>query len=396
VQDQKLLACAEEVEAPFFFYDLDALEVHLKGFAPFLDEGIKLWYACKANPLSAVLKKFSEFGFGIDIASLGELEQALAQEIPGKNIISTGPGKSKKYLRELLEKDVSTIVLESTNQALWLNEVAAEMGRTVDVLLRGQLDWDSEKSVLGGSEITPFGVTMDEWSQLNFKELPHINIRGFHVFQWGNLLDLDRLEAIWTQISEQVQIYAQKMNVENYVLDLGGGIGIPYQSDQKPVRKEDALEVLKRVKQKAQASEIWLELGRYAIGEYGVYCSQVVDQKVVKGKSMLILEGGINHLLRPGLTQESFPVRVLGNQDDKNHTFSIHGPLCTALDFHGDYLLPETTKVGDWLMFSKVGAYGFTESMPFFLCHQLPAEIIWHSGKKEILRPVRSASSWLV
>jgi diaminopimelate decarboxylase len=108
------------------------------------------------------------------------------------------------------------------------------------------------------------------------------------------------------------------------------------------------------------------------------------------------MEGGINHLARPALTGNQFPCELFRESFQSLEEFHVHGPLCTALDKMGVYQLPKDINVDDWLVFSQVGAYGFTESMPYFLCHNLPAEVILLDGDLSILRDVQQSSDWLV
>ena len=139
-----------------------------------------------------------------------------------------------------------------------------------------------------------------------------------------------------------------------------------------------------------------MELGRFAVGTCGHYLSQVVDRKSVRGREILVLDGGINHLARPALTEESFPCELFRNSQAKTKEFFVHGPLCTALDRLGSFHLPEDINEGDWLVFSQAGAYGFTEAMPFFLCHNLPAEVVLYNGDIMTPRTVKSSADWLV
>ena len=225
--ENKIQGIIDRFDAPFFFYDLDRLKAHLEYMKDGLDPDIKLWYACKANPMSAIIKIMRNLDFGLDVASSGELHQVLNNGVEPENILTTGPGKSKQYLKHLVDNGIETVVLESINQALWLEEIAADCGKTIKCLLRVQLDWNEGKSVLGGDEITPFGIGPDDWKPLNHKDLKHLHIIGFHVFQWGNILDTKMLEHIWTTTVEKTQALAKEMSIEIEVLDLGGGLGIP-------------------------------------------------------------------------------------------------------------------------------------------------------------------------
>jgi len=385
-----------DYEAPFFFYDIDGLSAHLKMMREQTDPAIKLWYACKANPLSAILKSFLHHSYGIDVASQGELDHALRCGFQTKDILSTGPAKSRKYLKSLVEHEVDMIIIESVNQAIWLNEWAQKLGKKPQALLRVQLIWQEGKSVLGGDEITPFGIDEFGWRGLTAADFPHIDIQGFHVFQWGNILTVGQLRKIWFKITETILELAKIMQIPLNILDLGGGIGIPYTEEEKPVPYNQINDLLLETKNHFSIKNIWMELGRYAVGEFGYYASQIIDRKNVRGRDLLILEGGINHIARPALTGQGFPCQVFRTSDAPLKDFTVHGPLCTALDKLGSYKLPADVAENDWLIFSQAGAYGFTESMPFFLCHNLPAEAIIENAELKTIRNIRTSSQWLV
>jgi len=385
-----------ENESCFYFYDLDGLNQHLKMINELENTELKLWYACKANPLSSILKEIDNCNIGIDVASIGELEQALASGFNASNILSTGPAKSKQYLEKLLVQGVNTIVLESLTQAYWLNDIAEKLGKTPDVLLRVQIQWQGGTSVLGGDSITPFGLPPSEWKKLKLVELKHLNILGCHLFQWGNILDVNQLKMIWDRTCEELKQLTELLGIPLKVIDLGGGLGIPYSESDEEINFEEIRRLLKKIRADNGIEEIWLELGRYMVGQYGYYLSKVIDRKHVRGKDLLVLQGGINHMARPTLTNQTFPCEMLRSSRSELSEFQIHGPLCTALDELGTYQLPADITVGDWLCFSSSGAYGFTESMPFFLCHDLPAEIIFKNAVSEIKRKSVTAKSWMV
>lgn len=384
------------LDSSFFYYNLDFLKEHLEYISSHLDKDIKLWYACKANPLSAILKVLRNLDFGIDVASIGEMNQVLSSGVKPSEILSTGPGKTKNYLKELLKNDIEIIVLESFNQAYWLDEVAKELGKKPKCLLRVQLDWDEGRSVLGGDDITPFGIGLEDWPKLDKSKTENLNIVGFHVFQWGNILDLSKLESVWWKTAEVITKLSKIMNVDLEVIDLGGGLGIPYNGKSEGIDFKDVADLLKKLKKEFKFKKIWMELGRYTVGECGHYFSKVIDRKTVRGKEIVVLSGGINHIARIALVGESFPCELFRETDAKKIPIAVHGPLCTAIDKLGEFELPDDIKPGDWLYFSQAGAYGFTEAMPFFLCHDLPAEVVIYNDDLMVPRPIKTSTDWLV
>ncbi|MFL5785553.1 MAG: PLP-dependent decarboxylase [Bacteriovoracaceae bacterium] len=381
----------QKYDSSFYFYDLDGFEKHIQSIKATLHPDVKVWYACKANPLSKILSILNDNGFGTDVASLGELHQAQTAGV--KNLIATGPAKSPAYLGKLLDAGVSTIVLESIQQLRDLNRICGERGTKQKVLLRLQLEWSgSLKSVLGGSAITPFGLHPQDWEKEKFSEYANVNIIGLHCFQWGNILDPENLAKTWDETISRCVDFAKKMHIDLQVLDLGGGLGISY-SDDRELSFSHVHDILMTMKTKYQLKEIWLELGRFSIGKFGHYYTKVIDIKDVRGKKIVVTEGGINHLARPALVNEAFPVSAMRAGTDT--VYSLHGPLCTALDYLGDHKLPHDLKSGEWLHFKKTGAYGFTESMPYFLCHNLCGEAYVHRGEVVMARTPEESAIWM-
>ena len=393
---QQLLSHAQGLGAPFFSYDIAALRERLQGLqASTQGRGLRLFYACKANPLSRILITASNAGFGFDVASLGELEQ-VQSSASGTPTIVTGPAKTRGFMKTALERGADTIVLESLQQLKDLDAIGREEGRQIDALLRVQLSWEGEAgNVLGGDRITPFGLPPEEWRKFPFDKLSGVKIRGFHCFQWGNLLEVQQLHRIWTRIGAECCDLAKELGVPFEILDVGGGLGIPYSADDKELAWLDAVMALESLKNELGLNEIWLELGRYAVGLCGSYICRVIDRKTVGDHELLILEGGINHLLRTALTGSSFPCSLLRPSRAEARDFQLHGPLCTALDTQGSAALPADVQSGDFLQFQHCGAYGFTEAMPYFLCHPLAAEIAMDGGSVELLRAPQEARSYL-
>ncbi|MEI8347368.1 MAG: PLP-dependent decarboxylase [Pseudomonadota bacterium] len=386
----------QRMEFSLFYYDLDELKKHITKLTSLKGPGIKLWYATKANPLSAIIKCFHGQGWGMDVASEGELLQALKSGVTPEKIIATGPAKPRDYLEILLERGVRTIVVESINQAYWLEELAEQYSLNPNILLRLQLPWQHGESVLGGDQITPFGLAPEDWHQFDISRHPHLNIIGVHVFQWSNILELDRLEHIWRSTAKAAKELSHKMKIPLPIIDIGGGLGIPYADGEGRVDFQKANSILENIRKEYNLTEIWMELGRYAIGEYGHYCTQVLDRKTVRHHEMLVLDGGINHISRAALTKQHFPCELLRASTAPHKKFHVHGPLCTALDKLGAFELPADIHPGDWLVFNQVGAYGFTESMPYFLCHYLPGEVVIENNRLSIIRDIKDSSSWLV
>ena len=385
---------SNEDELGYFVYDLDKLDAHLAKLNA--QNVIKLWFAVKANPLSSILQSVAKQGINFDVASLGELQHVLEQGVDATNILNTGPAKSRKQLAKFLSVGVNTFVVESLNQLNWLNEEAAKLGKTPQVLLRVQLQWpDGEKNPLGGNALTPFGLGVEEWQDIDVQDYPALNINGLHIFQWGNMLSNEKMFSLWSQMVEPLVSLANKVGMSLEVLDLGGGLGVDYQNSGQTIDWQVALNDLAKIKANAGVKELWLELGRYAVAESGYYVTEVIDKKSNFEEQQLVLAAGINHLIRPAITDQPFPVSILRESSRAKNSFHVHGPLCTSLDKLGTLPLPNDVDVGDKLVFGFAGAYGFTESMPFFLCHEIAAEYSYQQGELTEIRAAQPANWYL-
>jgi diaminopimelate decarboxylase len=385
---------AEHDEDGFFLYDLDYLEQHLSVLMQ--QEVIKLWFAVKANPLSRVISTLAQQGFNFDVASQGELTQVLAQNVQAERILNTGPAKSKRQMKAFLSQGVRTFVVESLNQLQWLNEAAIELACQPQVLLRVQLQWqEGEKNPLGGNEVTPFGLSCQEWQTIKVSHFSALNINGLHIFQWGNMLSNERMFELWSQMVTPLLSLAEQVGMRLEVLDLGGGLGVDYLQTGQGLSWKQIVADLAKIKAQAGVSELWLELGRFAVADMGYYVTSVVDRKQNFQQQQLVLAGGINHLIRPAITEQPFPVAMLRESAASPCYFDLHGPLCTSLDKLGTLAIASDVEVGDQLIFGLAGAYGFTESMPFFLCHQIAAEYVLQQGKIEQVRAAEPANWYL-
>ena len=389
MHQEQLLYLTKKIGAPFFLYDCDALSTHIQALSHW---PVSLWYALKANPLSSIIQTLHTQGMKADVASIGELDQALASGIPANNILHTGPAKSMHQLQYFLEKGIRIFIVESHQQLKDLNTLCQQQKQTAQVLLRVQLSWESaHNNVLGGICITPFGLTPTEWENCSLQKYTAVDIFGLHCFQWGNITELSTLSAIWEYTSNQLIQLAKNLKINCRVIDLGGGLGIPYDHKTPALTPSEIHEALQQLTQRYAHLTYWMELGRYAVGPFGEYAVEVIDRKTVQDNGFLVLAGGINHLLRQNMTGQHFPVRLLRKSQAPFRTFHCHGPLCTSMDKLATVSLPEDTFPGDWLVFSQTGAYGFTESMPFFLCHHLPAEAIIKNGNTHIVRETQGA-----
>jgi len=360
---------------PCFAYSGAAAEAQHRSLGAELPPRVRLAYAVKANPHPGLLARFASLGASFDCASIGELERVEALRLPPGRTFFAGPGKREEELRKALAMGVR-VQAEGFED---LARIDALVDREVAVNLRVHpaFDIDEGNRIIGGSGPSAFGVDEEDVPALlqQAADLRHVRIRGLHVFAASNQRDASKLLAIHGAVLEMAKRLYGTHNLILEQIDLGGGLGIPYSPEQAPLDLKRFGQGLSELLTQHPwfTGALIVEPGRFLAGPCGVYLARVVRIKESRGTRFAILEGGINHLIRPLLTGEPFPVKTVGKgQGDRLYTLA--GPLCTSLDRLGEVRLP-VLQSGDLLAFGTTGAYGFNEGMTHFLSHPVPPEV---------------------
>lgn len=359
---------------PCFAYRRSIAEAAFIALCAALPARARLAYAMKANPHPDLLACFAALGASFDCASIGELRRVAAMRLPPGRTFFAGPGKREEELKLALEMGVR-VQAESFEDLARLDALASS---DVTVNLRVHpLGIEEEQRILGGSGPSAFGVDEEAVPELlaRASKLERVKIRGLHAFAASNQRDAGALLAIHGRILD----LAKRLHLEHGLvleqIDLGGGLGVPYAEDESPLDitafGRGLADLLAR--HDWFRAELILEPGRFLAAACGVYLARVIRVKESRGARFAILEGGLNHLLRPALTGQPFPVRAVGKAGPAHRTI-LAGPLCTSLDRLGEVDLPDLAP-GDLLAFGMTGAYGFTEAMTNFLSHPVAKEI---------------------
>ena len=334
---------------------------------------VRLAYAMKANPHPDLLSCFADLGASFDCASIGELKRVAALRLPPGRLFFAGPGKREEELRLALDMGVR-VQAEGFEDLERLDALASS---EVAVNLRVHpLGVEEGSRILGGSGPSAFGVDEEAVPQLLARAsgLRHVRIRGLHAFAASNQRDAATLLAIHGRIFDLAKRLHREHGLTFEQMDLGGGLGVPYAEGESTLD----LKVFGQGLAALLAHHDWftgeliLEPGRFLTAACGVYPTRVLRVKASRGARFAILEGGLNHLLRPALTGQPFPVRAIGKTGTLHRTI-LAGPLCTSLDRLGEVDLPDL-EPGDLLAFGMTGAYGFSEAMTHFLSHPVAPE----------------------
>ncbi|MFT4825454.1 MAG: diaminopimelate decarboxylase [Halioglobus sp.] len=373
-------------DTPFYAYDLQGMSKTVAALRERLPSGIHLHYAMKANPMPEVVKHLASLTDGLDVASAGELEVALSTGIDPRMISFAGPGKSDNDLNAAVTSGV-IINMESEGEMARIAKIARSTGSRPRVAIRVNPDFELKASGMkmsGGPK--PFGVDAERVPDM-LKELATLPLEfmGFHIFSGSQNLRPESLIDAQNKTFELAFKLAEDAPAPVQWLNIGGGLGVPYFPGEQRLELEEISANLSRLLSKSHnvvpGAEIVMELGRYLVGESGVYVCRVVDRKISRGQTYLITNGGLHHHLAASgnfgqVIRKNYPV-CIGNrvvsQDMEN--VCIVGPLCTPLDILGDKMDLPRADVGDLVVVFQSGAYGYTASPHQFLSHPAPQEI---------------------
>lgn len=383
--DDSLLArFAAQRGTPFYLYDLGRVRAQYARLREAMPGYVDICYAMKANPHPDIARALVALGSGLEVASQGELALACSIQTDTRRIAFAGPAKRDVELRSALELGV-VLNVESLGELERANTVARSLhGDRAEVSLRVSPPWgvDEKVSIIGGYGPSKFGIELEQVSGVlaRARELTSLRVTGIHVFNASNVLSASALAAAWARVLDLGIELAREGDFELKVVDLGGGLGVPYVAGQEPLD----VEALGRALGKSYAERfgdrgprVILEPGRFLAAESGVFVTRVLDRKSCRGREFVLCDGGINHFLRPALIGQAHPAWVVGRAGAAAvGSYDIGGPLCTSLDFLGKDVPLASPRVGDLIAFSCAGAYGFTESMLDFLSHPRPLEIV--------------------
>ena len=392
---------------PLYVYDLDVIDRQVGSLRAVLPAVVDLAYAVKANPALAVVAHLGRLGLGADVASAGELATALRAGVDPERIVMTGPGKRDEELRAAVAARIRAVTVESPGELARLEAVAAEAGRRVPVLLRAAVTEGARLErvrLVGDDGAGKFGMDAADLvaSARRAAGSAHLELLGLHAFGASNVLDAAALvDHIGTTARAAAQL-ARLAGTTVRLVDAGGGLGIPYETH------EESLDLVRLGRGIASIVAGWpddpllagarllLEPGRFLVGPAGAYLARVVDRKTVDGSTVVVLDGGVHHVLRPVLVGQEHRVRpVSGRTPGRLGPVTVAGPLCSGLDVFSQHAIIAAPEVGDLMAVLDVGAYGFTESMPYFLSHAIPAEVVARAGRAALIRPRQEPGEWL-
>ena len=374
-------------QTPFYAVDRSVLSSRVSELRTALPKAIKLHYAMKANPMPALVGYMAGLVDGIDVASGGELRVALNAGADPAEISFAGPGKSLAELKQAVAAGV-LLNVESAREVQQLTVLSEAFGEPARVAVRINPDFELKGSGMKmGGGAKQFGVDVEQVPQLLAQiSSAQLQFEGFYFFAGSQSLNAQAI------CDAQQQSYALALRLAECApspirfLNLGGGFGIPYfpgdrPLDLKPVG-DNLAGLCDRAARDFPQADVVTELGRYLVGEAGVYVARVVDRKVSRGQVFLVTDGGLHHHLAASgnfgqVLRKNYPIAI-GNKMNalEQEVASVVGPLCTPLDVLADRMTLARADVGDLVVVFQSGAYGASASPQAFLGHPACVEVL--------------------
>lgn len=374
-------------QTPFYAYDRSVIAKKINDFRSAMPSQLKLHYAIKANPMPALVDFIAPLVDGLDVASGNELNIALNSNMRPTEVSFAGPGKREIELSMAIASGV-TINIESFNELERIRALSDSIGLTAKVAVRVNPDFELKSSGMkmgGGSQ--QFGVDAEQVPKLLQRISDFaLDYRGLHIFTGSQNLNPESIQLAHSNLFQLAIKLSKAAPQPIKSLNIGGGLGIPYFPGEKPLQLDSISNSLAQHIASFQSQfgdiHIAMELGRYLVGEAGIYVAQVIDIKESRGVRFAIIDGGLHHHLSASgnfgqVIRKNYPVAI-GNKMEQpiKQAIQIVGPLCTPLDLLANkYQLPEC-KIGDLVVIYQSGAYGYSASPRDFLDHPHPIQML--------------------
>jgi diaminopimelate decarboxylase len=372
---------------PFYAYDRKLISQRVELLRKHLPRRVHLHYAIKANPMPEVVRHLAGVVDGLDVASAGELQVALGAGMSPATISFAGPGKTDMDLVQAVAAGI-VVNLESEREMERLATIGTSKGARPRVAVRVNPDFELKSSgmKMGGGP-KQFGVDAERVPAM-LERIGRLNLdfQGFHIFSGAQNLRADAIAEAQQKTVELALRLAEHAPAPVRVLNIGGGFGIPYFPGDEPLNVAaigaNLTKVLDGLDSRLPHAQVVIELGRFLVGEAGIYVCRVIDRKLSRGHVFLVTDGGLHHHLAASgnfgqVVRKNYPV-VVGNRvrGNERETVSVVGPLCTPLDLLAENMEMAKADVGDLVVVFQSGAYGLTASPTAFLSHPAPVEIL--------------------
>jgi len=377
---------AKEVGTPVYIYSRRTLERHFREFdEPFQEIPHITCYSIKANSNIGIISLFASLGSGADIVSGGELYRAIKAGIPPNKIVFSGVGKTDEEIINAIKKGILMFNVESEEELEVINALAGRLKKVVRVALRVNPDVEAHTHayITTGKSINKFGIELNHAIKIYSSADKYRNLQfaGIDAHIGSQITLLTPFVETLKKLLEVVKQIKSK-NLEIKYIDIGGGLGITYDEEEPPHPREYASVIIENLR--GWNGTLITEPGRVLVGNAGILVTSVLYRKENSGKHFVIVDAGMNDLIRPalyGAFQEIIPVK----KKDGMITADVVGPICESGDFFAKDRLVADVKRGDLLAIMSAGAYGFSMSSNYN-SRRRPAEVMVDGNRYFIIR----------
>ncbi|MFY9116659.1 MAG: diaminopimelate decarboxylase [Bacteroidales bacterium] len=361
----------KRLETPFYFYDLDILDQTLRLYTKIIRKyGYHAHYAMKANANPQILEIIHRAGLGADCVSGNEVQLALDLGFDPDTIVFAGVGKTDKEIKLSLQGGIFSFNCESVQEIKVINDLAAQMGKTAGISLRLNPDIDAKtiKQITTGRSKDKFGISGKDLTEALgvINNCPNVKLLGLHVHVGSQITEMD----VFVKLCEKMnafQKWFERKNVTLEHINMGGGLAIDYEKPlENPISPfETYFETIHRHLEVRKGQKIHFEPGRTLVGQAGFLISSVLFVKKGQGKEFVIIDAGMNDLIRPALYQARHVIYNITSTAKRKKTYDVVGPVCESSDRFDESARLPVTERGDLLAICSAGAYGQVMSMRY-------------------------------
>src|SRR5580658_5865496 len=391
-EDVSLVALAEAVGTPFYCYSTATIERHYRVFAAaFADVDALVCYSLKANSNQAVIATLARLGAGADVVSEGELLRARQVGIPASKIVFSGVGKTPRELALAVDEGILCVNVESEAELELLAAIAAAKGRAVDISIRVNPDIDAKThaKIATGKAENKFGVPISRARDVYARaaKLKGVRVAGVDMHIGSQIVELDPFGDAFALLADFVgALRADGHTIKH--LDLGGGLGIPYREDNEPPPDPSAYAAIVKRATAGLGCKLIFEPGRLIVGNAGILLTRVLYVKRGEAKTFVIVDAGMNDLVRPTLYDAHHDIRPMREPaaGAPRIIADIVGPVCES----GDFIALDRSLVapppGDLLAIMSAGAYGAVQAGTYNSRALVP-EVLVRADEWALVRP---------
>ncbi|HEY4738678.1 MAG TPA: diaminopimelate decarboxylase [Xanthobacteraceae bacterium] len=386
-----LIDVAQSVGTPFYCYSTATLTHHFDVFAgAFADVKALVCYALKANSNQAVVKTLADRGAGADVVSAGELKRARAAGIPSEKIMFSGIGKTADELALAVDEGILCVNVESEPELALLSSIAVGKARTARISVRVNPDVDARthRKIATGRSENKFGIPISRARDVYAlaAKLPGLQVTGVDMHIGSQITELAPFENAFALLIDFVRTLRADGHGISHI-DLGGGLGIAYRDEGEP--PPDALvyaEIVKRATRNLECTLV-LEPGRIIVGNAGILITRVIHLKRGESRTFVIVDAGMNDLIRPTLYEAHHDIRPVRVQQGGNRIpVDVVGPVCESGDFFALDRELAPARAGDLLAIMTAGAYGAVQAGTYNTRPLIP-EVLVRKGEWALVRP---------